>query len=95
MKKIGAMTLCVLLTLSLCAFSLAETKTAYKIGICNFVDDASLNQIIANIREQLKIVEQEKGVTIEILEDNCNLDSSVMQQIIANFQASEVGIITV
>ncbi len=92
MKKIVAMTLCVLLTLSLCAFSLAETKTAYKIGICNFVDDASLNQIIANIREQLKIVEQEKGVTIEILEDNCNLDSSVMQQIIANFQASEVDL---
>ena len=81
-----------MMILSLCAGALAEEKTAFKIGICNFVDDASLNQIIANIRSQLFAIEAEKGVTFEILEDNCNLDGSVMQQIIANFIAEEVDL---
>mgnify|MGYP001481319925 CR=1 FL=1 len=26
----------------------------FKIGICNYVDDASLNQIVSNIEKQLK-----------------------------------------
>ncbi len=92
MKKIIALVLALILALSLCSVSLAEGKTNFKIGICNFVDDASLNQIIANIREQLSVIEAEKGVTFEILEDNCNLDGSVMQQIIANFIAEEVDL---
>ena len=92
MKKIIALVLALVMTVSLCSLSLAEEKKAFKIGICNFVDDASLNQIIANIRSQLAEIEAEKGVTFEILEDNCNLDGSVMQQIIANFIAEEVDL---
>ena len=92
MKKLTAMVLALAMVLSLCSVSLAEEKTSFKIGICNFVDDASLNQIIANIREQLAAIEAEKNVTFEILEDNCNLDGSVMQQIIANFIAEEVDL---
>ena len=92
MKKLIALALALMMVLSLCAGALAEEKTAFKIGICNFVDDASLNQIIANIRAQLAVIEAEKGVTFEIQEDNCNLDGSVMQQIIADFIADGVDL---
>ena len=92
MKKMIALALSLMMILTLCAGALAEEKTTFKIGICNFVDDASLNQIIANIREQLAVIAAEKGVTFEIKEDNCNLDGSVMQQIIANFIADEVDL---
>ena len=92
MKKLIALTLAVMLHLSLTGIAAAESKTAFKIGICNFVDDASLNQIIANIRARLAEIEQERGVKVEIMEDNCNLDGSVLDQIIANFIASEVDL---
>ena len=92
MKKLIALTLAVMMLLSLTGIAAAEGKTAFKIGICNFVDDASLNQIIANIRARLAEIEQERGVKVEIMEDNCNLDGSVLDQIIANFIASEVDL---
>ncbi len=75
--------------------ALEETEgeeESFKIGICNFVDDASLNQIIANIRAELEEIAEEEGVTFEIIEDNCNLDGSVMQQIISNFIAEDVDL---
>ena len=92
MKKIIALTLTVMMLLSVSALSLAEQKTSFKIGICNFVDDASLNQIIASIRQRLTEAENERNLSFEILEDNCNLDGSVMQQIISNFIASDVDL---
>ena len=94
MKKALALVLSLMMVFSMVSLVSAEeeAKTSFKIGICNFVDDASLNQIIANIRERLGEIEQEKGVTFEIAEDNCNLDTSVMQQIIANFMADEVDL---
>ncbi len=92
MKKIIALTLTVMMLLSVSALSLAEQKTSFKIGICNFVDDASLNQIIASIRQRLTEAETERNLSFEILEDNCNLDGSVMQQIISNFIASDVDL---
>ena len=92
MKKALALVLSLIMVFSVVSLASAEAKTTFKIGICNFVDDASLNQIIQNIRERLAEIEQEKGVTFEILEDNCNLDTSVMQQIIANFIAEEVDL---
>ena len=64
----------------------------YTVGICNFVDDASLNQIIANIRAQLDAIGAEQGVSFVINEDNCNTDANVMNQIIANFQADNVDL---
>ena len=87
-----ALVLSLMMAFSVVSLASAEEKTAFRIGICNFVDDASLNQIIQNIRERLEEIAQEKGVTFEIKEDNCNLDSSVMQQIIANFIADEVDL---
>ena len=92
MKKAIALVLSLIFVFSMVSLVSAEEKTSFKVGICNFVDDASLNQIIANIRERLDEIGNEKGVQFEISEDNCNLDSSVMQQIIANFIANEVDL---
>ena len=92
MKKALALVLTLVMVFSMVSLVSAEEKTSFKIGICNLVDDASLNQIIANIRERLGEIEQEKGVTFEIAEDNCNLDFSVMQQIIADFMADDVDL---
>ena len=64
----------------------------YKVGICNYVDDASLNQIVENIQAQLKAIGEEKGVTFEISYDNCNADATVMEQIITNFIADGVDL---
>lgn len=63
----------------------------YKVGICNYVDDASLNQIVDNIKAQLAQSETD-DVKFEILYDNCNADATVLNQIIANFQADEVDL---
>jgi putative ABC transport system substrate-binding protein len=91
MKKIISTVVILALVLSLSAFAFAEGET-YKVGICNFVDYASLNQIIANICSQLAVIGEEKGVTFEISEDNCNTDANVMNQIIANFIADKVDL---
>ena len=92
MKKALALVLSLMMVFSMVSLASAEAKTSFKVGICNFVDDASLNQIIQNIRQRLEEISQEKGVTFEIAEDNCNLDSSVMQQIITNFIADDVDL---
>ena len=52
--------------------------TTYKIGLCNYVDDASLNQIVDNIQSQLQAIGQERGVTFDVSYDNCNADAAVM-----------------
>ena len=93
MKKLLSVLLTLIFVFSLAAFGSASAEgESYKVGICNFVDDASLNQIIANIRSQLESISAEKGVTFEILEDNCNTDANVMNQIIANFIADDVDL---
>lgn len=69
-----------------------QTGTVYKVGICNYVDDASLNQIVDNIQTQLAALGEEEGVTFEINYDICNGDATVMNQIIANFIADEVDL---
>ena len=67
-------------------------KKSYTVGICNFVDDASLNQICDNIRSELEAIAQKRGVEIKIKYDNCNADANVMSQIIANFIADKVDV---
>ena len=67
-------------------------QTVYKVGICNYVDDASLNQIVENVEAQLEAIGAEKGVSFEISYDNCNADSAVLEQIIANFIADQVDL---
>ncbi|MCR5300986.1 MAG: ABC transporter substrate-binding protein [Lachnospiraceae bacterium] len=72
-----------------------ETKEAvktFKVGICNYVDDASLNQIVDNIEAQLETLGQENNVKFEISYDNCNADPNVLNQIVANFIADDVDL---
>lgn len=92
MKKAISILLAVLLFASLTVPAYAEEKTSYTVGICNFVDDASLNQIIANIRARLGELESDK-VSFNIFEDNCNLDANVMNQIITNFLAQKADLL--
>jgi len=67
-------------------------KDTYKVGICNYVDDASLNQIVENIQSRLAEIGGEKGVTFDVSYDNCNADANVMNQIISNFIADDVDL---
>ena len=69
----------------------APSKT-FKVGICNYVDDASLNQIVDNIEARLKELAAENGVQFDVHYDNCMADANVMSQIIADFQAENVDL---
>ena len=69
----------------------ADGKTV-KVGICNYVDDASLNQIVENIQPRLKEIGGEKGVAFYVSYDNCNADANLLTQIISNFIADDVDI---
>lgn len=92
-KKLLALTAALALVLSLAACSNSDTgEKTYKIGICNYMDHASLNQIVENIESQLKVIGEERGVTFEVNYDNGNEDSNVINQIITNFIADDVDL---
>ena len=104
-KKIIAAAAALAMSLSLTACGGSESPSAttpaqddpagvpvYKVGICNYVDDASLNQIVENIQNTLAEIGGEKGVRFEIFYDNCNADSTVLTQIIADFMVDEVDL---
>ena len=93
-KRIAAIITAVAMAASLCACGASSSGKAdtYKVGICNYVDDASLNQIVDNIQGRLEEIGAEKGVTFEVKYDNCNADSNVLSQIIANFEADKVDL---
>lgn len=90
----GAMTL----SLTACTQTGGDTGqqsadgTVYKVGICNYVDDASLNQIVENIQARLAALGEKKGVTFQVELENCNADATVLNQIIANFMADGVDL---
>ncbi len=83
-----------LLALAACGNNAAPASTGgddakvYKIGICNYVDDASLNQIVEHLQARLKA----SDLAVEIKVDNCNADATVMEQIIQNFIADKVDV---
>lgn len=89
MKKLLAMLLALAMMLALVPAFAGET---YVIGLCNFVDDASLNQICENIENQLKKIGDENDVTFEIIYKNCNMNMADLNQIVSNFIADEVDL---
>ncbi len=95
MKK-RIIVIAVLLSIALCVFAggAKEEKgsSTYRIGICNYVDDASLNQIVENIKKGISDIESKHGITIDVIEDNCNADANVLSQIISNFIAEKVDL---
>ena len=48
----------------------ADSGKVFKIGLCNYVDDASLNQIVENIQTQLAAIGEQNGVTFDVEYDN-------------------------
>ena len=93
MKK--AMMICTCATMlfaAACPVMAEEAKTEFTVGICNYVDDASLNQIVENIQERLGEIGEEKGVVFNVDYDNCNADAAVMDQIITQFRADGVDL---
>lgn len=69
----------------------ADAKT-FKVGICNYVDDASLNQIVQNIQDQLAVISEDGEAVYEVEVENCMADATVLDQIIANFIADDVDL---
>lgn len=70
----------------------AAGASVYTIGICNYVDHASLNQIVDNIQSQLKKLEAEHNITFEVKYQNAAGDANVTNQIIDTFMADEVDL---
>lgn len=69
--------------------------TEYKVGIVNYVDDASLNQIVENIEEELDAKGEELGVTFnyEDYYDNAQGDATVLNQIATDMVSDDVDVI--
>ena len=67
----------------------------FKVGICNYVDDASLNQIVASVESRLDKVGAEKGVTFDYADyyANAQADQSNLNQIGADLVADQVDVI--
>jgi len=94
MKLTAVMAAMLLMVTAGAGFAMAaeEEGNVYKIGICNYVDDASLNQIVDNLEARLDELAEELGVTFDYDYDNCQADSTVMNQIIADFMADNVDL---
>ncbi len=67
----------------------------YKVGIVNYVDDASLNQIVASLEARLDEVGAERGVTFNYADyyANAQADQSNLNQIGADLVADDVDVI--
>ena len=70
----------------------ASGGTTYKVGIVNYVDDASLNQIVASVEARLDEVGAERGVTFNYADyySNAQADQSNLNQIGADLVADDV-----
>ena len=73
----------------------AGDGAAYKVGIVQLVDDASLNQINSALCEQLDAKGEELGVTFDYADYNFNgqADSTMLNQIAQQLIAEEVDVI--
>lgn len=91
-RKILCAILAVVMLFAFAAQAAADAPTVYKVGICNFVDDASLNQIVENIVARLDEIAAEKNVVFEIDVQNCMADSAILSQIISNFISDKVDL---
>lgn len=73
----------------------AASGKTYKVGIVQYVDDASLNQIESNIESELDAKGKELGVTFDYSDYTYNgqADGTVLQQIASELIADQVNII--
>lgn len=73
----------------------AQAGDNFKVGIVNYVDHASLNQIVASLEERLDTIGKEKGVSFSYADyySNAQGDQSNLNQIGANLVSDEVDVI--
>lgn len=71
----------------------SASGTTYKVGVVQYVDDASLNQIEENVESRLKEIGEEKGVTFDIDYKNGQADGSTLNQFAADLTAENVDLI--
>ena len=73
----------------------AEGGQTFKVGIVNYVDHASLNQIVASVESRLDELGKEKGVTFDYADyyANAQADQSNLNQIGADLVADGVDVI--
>ena len=102
MKKLVALGMTVMMMASMmgCQQKTADTAAKtdakeYKVGIVQFVDDASLNQIEKAIEEELDKKASELGVSFNYKDytHNGQADATVLNQIAADLVADQVDII--
>ena len=77
------------------AVAASEAGQTFKVGIVNYVDHASLNQIVASVESRLDEVGAEKGVTFDYADyyANAQADQSNLNQIGADLVADQVDVI--
>lgn len=75
--------------------SAGRTDRAYKVGIVQYVDDASLNQIVAAVQAELDKKTEETGIFFDYKNYTYNgqADATTMNQIAADLIASDVDLI--
>ena len=73
----------------------SEAGQTFKVGIVNYVDHASLNQIVESVESRLDEVAKEKGVTFDYADyyANAQADQSNLNQIGADLVADGVDVI--
>ena len=73
----------------------AEAGQTFKVGIVNYVDHASLNQIVASVESRLDEVGKENGVTFDYADyyANAQADQTNLNQIGADLVADDVDVI--
>ena len=77
------------------ASSAAEGGQTFKVGIVNYVDHASLNQIVESVESRLDELGAEKGVTFDYADyyANAQADQSNLNQIGADLVGDGVDVI--
>lgn len=70
-----------------------EAGVTYKVGLVNYVDDASLNQICDNIQSELAAKGDELGVAFDVKYANAQADPTVLNQIGADMIADQMDCI--
>ncbi len=77
------------------AAAASEAGQTFKVGIVNYVDHASLNQIVASVESRLDEVGAEKGVIFDYADyyANAQADQSNLNQIGADLVADQVDVI--
>ena len=75
--------------------SAAAAGETFKVGIVNYVDHASLNQIVESVESHLDAIGKEKGVTFDYADyyANAQADQSNLNQIGADLVADGVDVI--